>query len=73
MDEVKNLHSEEQIKMLWTCDVNDKREKPEKMIHTKMEGPRGRPRIRWIDQIRKDIEMRMENWEEILENRKWKN
>ena len=46
-----------------------------KMLHTKMEGkpPRGRPRTRWIDQIRKDVEMRGENWEEILENRKWEN
>ena len=26
-----------------------------------------------MDQIRKDIEMRGENWEEIQENRKWKN
>jgi hypothetical protein len=31
-----------------------------------MEGelPRGRHKTRWIDQIRKDIEMRGENWEE---------
>jgi hypothetical protein len=34
---------------------------------------RGRPRTRWIDQIRKDIEMRGENWEAIQENRKWEN
>ena len=33
----------------------------------------GRPRIRWIDQIRKDIEKRGKNWEEIQENRKWEN
>ena len=32
-----------------------------------MEGklPRGRPRARWIHQIRKDIEMRGENWEKF--------
>ena len=36
---------------------------PKKMLHIKMEGkrPRGRPRTRWIDQIRTDIEMRGEN------------
>ena len=46
-----------------------------KMLHTKMEEkqPRGRPRTRWIDQIRKDIEKRRENWEVIQENRKWEN
>ena len=40
-----------------------------------MEGkqPRGRIRTRWIDQIRKDIEKRRENWEVIQENRKWEN
>ena len=28
-------------------------------------------RTRWIDQIRKDKEMRGGKWEEIQENRKW--
>ena len=48
---------------------------PQKMLHTKMERkqPRGKPKTRWIDQIRKDIEMRGENWEEIQENRNWEN
>ena len=46
-----------------------------KMLHTKMEGkqPRGRLRTSRIDQIRKDIEVRRENKEEIQENRKWEN
>ena len=45
-----------------------------KMLHIKMEETQGRiPRSRWIDQIRKDIEMRAENWEDIQENRKWEN
>ena len=40
---------------------------PDKILKTKMEGklPRGGPRIRWIDQIRKCAEMRgkiQENW-----------
>ena len=37
---------------------------PKKMLHTKMEGkePKGKPRSRWINQIRKDIDMREENW-----------
>ena len=48
---------------------------PKKILHTQMEGkrPTGSSRIRWIDQIRKDMEIRGENWEEIQDNRKWKN
>ena len=44
-----------------------------KMLHTKMGGkrPRRRPRTRWIDQIRMDLEMRGESWKEIQENKKW--
>ena len=40
----------------------------EKMLHTRMDGkrPRRRSKTRWIDQIRKDIEMRGENWERKL-------
>jgi hypothetical protein len=43
------------------------------MLHTKIDGkrPRGRSRTRWMDQIRKDIETRRENWVEKQENRKW--
>ena len=48
---------------------------PKKMLQTKMEGkrPRGRPRTRWMDLIRKDIKIRDENWKEMQENRKWEN
>ena len=40
-----------------------------------MEGkqPRGRPRTKWLYEIRKDIEMGEGNWEEIQENRRWEN
>ena len=40
-----------------------------------MEGkqPRGIARTRWIDQIRKDIELRGKKWDKIQENRKWEN
>ena len=46
---------------------------PKKTLHTKMEGkrPRERPRTRWTDQTKKDIEMRRVNKEEIQESRKW--
>ena len=39
------------------------------MLHTKVEGKqsRGRPRTRWIDQSRKDIEMRGKIWEKMQE------
>ena len=45
------------------------------ILHDNLTGkrPRGRPRTRWIDQIRKDIKIIGENWEEIKENRKWEN
>ena len=48
---------------------------PKKILHTEMEEklPKGTPRTGWIDQIRKNIEMRGENWEETQENRKWEN
>ena len=38
-----------------------------KMLHIKNGGKitKRRPITRWIDQIKKDIEMRGENWEEI--------
>ena len=46
-----------------------------KMLKTKMERNqlRERPRIRWVDQIRKYVEMRRQKWEEIQENSKWEN
>ena len=43
-----------------------------KMLHRKIVRlPTGRPRSRGIDQIRKDIEMRLGKWEAIQVNRKW--
>ena len=33
--------------------------------------PRVRPRTKCVEQIRKNIDMRGGNWEEIQENRKW--
>ena len=49
--------------------------RPKKMLHTKVEvkRSRGRPRTTRMDQIRKGIEMRWENWEITQENRKWEN
>ena len=51
------------------------RQIPKEMLYTKMEGklPRGKPQTRWTDEIRKYIQMRGENWEEIQENRKLEN
>ena len=46
---------------------------PKKKLPTKMESDQQRSRTRWIDKIRRDIELRGENWEEIQENRKWEN
>ena len=45
-----------------------------KMLHKIEEKRYGiRARTRWIDQIRKDIEIGGENWKEVQENRKWEN
>ena len=48
---------------------------PKIMQYTKMEQKRSRGthRTRQIVQIRKDIEMRGENWEEVQENKQWEN
>ena len=40
------------------------------MLHTKIEEKRARARTRWIDQIRRDLEMRGETWEEIQKEQK---
>ena len=41
---------------------------PKEMLHTNgAQQLRGKSITRWIDQIRKDIEMRGENWEEVRE------
>ena len=46
---------------------------PKKMLHTKVEGkrPRGRPKSRWIDHIRKYTEMKGEKLGRNTKNRKW--
>ena len=73
VDEIKNYIQNSRFR--WFGHVMWMREEriPKNMLHTKMEGkrPRGRRKTTWIDQIRKDIEMRGENWEQIQENRKW--
>ena len=75
MDGIKNGILKSRLR--WSEHVMRMREEriPRKKLHRKMEGkrPRSRPRTRWIDRIRKDIEMRGENWEEMQENRKWEN
>ena len=45
---------------------------PKKKLYSKLEvkRPRQRPRARWIDQIRKDMEIRGGIWGEIQEFRK---
>ena len=60
-------------RLKWFGHVMQMREErlPKKMLQIKMEGkwPRGRSKTRWIDQIRKNIKMRGENWKKIQENR----
>ena len=52
------------MKMVWTCDADEKERVPKKILNSKWRKyDREEHRSRWIDQIRKDIEMRGENWE----------
>ena len=48
---------------------------PKKMLHAKMEGkrPRGRPKSRWIDHIRKYTEMKGEKLGRNTKKRKCEN
>ena len=60
--------------LVWACDEDERiDDSKENATHKKLEGKRsrGRPRIRWVDHIRKDKEMEGESWEETQENRKW--
>ena len=70
MDEIKNNIQKSRLR--WFGHVMQLKEEriSKKMLHTKIEGKqsRGRPRTRWIDQIRKDLEIRGENWKETQEN-----
>ena len=72
MEEIKSAIQKSRIRMfdrvLW---IREERILM-KMQHIKMEGKRPRrPRTRWTEKIRKDLEMKGENWGEIQENRKW--
>ena len=44
------------------------------MLQMKPKGkrPRGRPRTRWLDQIREDIEKRDQDWMEMQITEEWK-
>ena len=48
---------------------------PKKMLNTQMEGkrPTRRPRTTFIDQVRKDIQMRVITEVAMYENRQWEN
>ena len=44
---------------------------PKESTHTN--GRKATKRTRWLDQIRKDIEKREGNWDEVEAKRKWEN
>ena len=58
------MHSKEQIKWFEHVIRVTEEKIPTKMLHSQMEGKRrkGRPKNRWINQIRKGTEMRAGNW-----------
>ena len=57
------------IKMVWTrcAHVNRMNTKKKKILQMKPRGKRqrGRPRTRWLDHIKEDIEDRGQTWTEI--------
>ena len=61
--------------MVWIPDADERKEDNYENFTKNMEGKRTRRWLRttWINQIRKDIEMTEETWEEIQENSKWVN
>jgi hypothetical protein len=44
---------------------------PKKMMEMKLRGrrPRGRPRTRWMDQIKRDMEKRGKKWMQVKQDR----
>jgi hypothetical protein len=46
---------------------------PKKILEMKLRGrrPRGRPRTRWMDQVKRDMERRGKNWTQVQKDREW--
>jgi hypothetical protein len=46
---------------------------PKKMLEMKSRGrkPRGRPRTRWMDQVKRDMENRGKTWTQVQQDRIW--
>jgi hypothetical protein len=46
---------------------------PKKMLEMKLMGrrPRGRPRTRWIDQAKTDMEKRGKKWTQVIKDKEW--
>jgi hypothetical protein len=46
---------------------------PKKMLEMKLRGrrPRGRPRTRWMDQVKRDMERRGKKWTQVQKDREW--
>jgi hypothetical protein len=44
---------------------------PKKMLEMKLRGrrPRGRPRARWMDQVKRDMEKRGKKWMQVKQDR----
>ena len=67
MDEIKNHIQNSRLRQFGHVMQMRDEMISKKMLNTKMEGkrPRGRPRTRWIGQIRKGIEIRGENTRQL--------
>jgi hypothetical protein len=46
---------------------------PKKMLEMKLRGrrPRGRPRTRWMDQVKTDMENKRKKWMQVKQVREW--
>jgi hypothetical protein len=44
---------------------------PKKLLELKLRGRRGRPRTRWMDQVKRDMEKRGKKWTQVNQDNEW--
>jgi hypothetical protein len=68
-------HDMERNRLKWyahvMCMVDERI--PKRMLEMKLWGrrPRDRPRSRWMDQVKRDIEKRGKKWTQVKQDREW--
>jgi hypothetical protein len=73
VDEIK--HDMERNRLKWYGHVMRMADEriPKTMLEMKMRGrrPRGRPRTRWMDKVKRDAEKRGKKWKQVKQDREW--